>query len=436
MRSEKHLTSVGNKGTVGEDRLITSDAYDRKRAYTALLVFFVASLAALLVLTTSARGQAQQSSGPEVNDEVGGGPHVADRLIVTYEDSARETAEDVATRAVDVRVRDDLEQAELEIVQVPEAQAESSEDAAEDALKAAKEKLEGQPAVAAVDYDYVRSYFDHGTNDPRYGKQYNLVQTRFDDAWHTERGDGALLGVVDSGISQNHPDLRGKVALQYDFFDRDNRAEDNVGHGTWVAGVASAVTGNGTGIAGACPACKLLVAKDGDERPVDSASIKGIYWAVDQGADAVNISSGSYQASTAYEDAISYARQHGALVVASAGNKSTSRPTYPAAYPASVAVSATNRKGTFASFSNRGGWVDLAAPGVDIYATDLSGYRVVYGTSFSAPETTALAGLLSAQGLTDDGARRRMQRTATDLGASGDDPRYGHGRINAAAAVR
>ena len=70
-------------------------------------------------------------------------PHVADRLIVTYEDSARETAQDTATRAVDVRVRDDLEQADLEIVQVPEAETARSEDAAEEALKAAKEKLEG-----------------------------------------------------------------------------------------------------------------------------------------------------------------------------------------------------------------------------------------------------------------------------------------------------
>ena len=289
--------------------------------------------------------------------------------------------------------------------------------------------------MAPVDYDYVRSYIGRASNDPLYDRQYKLTQTGFNDAWRTERGDGALLGVVDSGIFQNHPDLRGKVAVQYDFFDRDNRAEDNVGNGTVVSGVAAA-TGNGTGIAGACPACKLLVAKDGDEFPVDSASIKGIYWAVDHGADAVNISSSSPQASTSYERAVNYARAHGAIVVAVAGNDATSRPTFPAAYPASVAVSATNRKGTFARFSNSGGWVGLAAPGVGIYATGPSGYQAVDETSFSAPETTALAGLLSAQGLTDDGARCRMQRTATDLGASGDDPRYGHGRINAAAAVR
>jgi len=398
----------------------------------------MACVAATLFLTaaSAARGQAQEAGGPVVNDEVGAGPHVADRLIVTYEDSAGETAEAATTRAAGVRVRSDLEQAELEVVRVPQAAAAGSEAAAEAALQTAREELEAQPAVAAVDYDYVRSYVGLASNDPYYDKQYNLTQTGFDDAWSTERGGGALLGIIDSGISQNHPDLSDKIARQHDFYDGDNRAEDKVGHGTWVAGVAAAVTGNGRGIAGACPACKLLVAKDGDEFPVDSATIKGIYWAVDRGADAVNISSGSYQDSTAYERAINYAREHGALVVAAAGNDSTSRPTYPAAYPASVAVSATNRSGTFASFSNRGEWVDLAAPGVGIYTTDLSGYWDFDGTSFSAPEVTALAGLLAAQGLTDDQARGRMQRTATDLGAEGDDPLYGHGRINAGAAVR
>lgn len=86
---------------------------------------------------------------------------------------------------------------------MPQAdEAGGSEAAAEAALVAAKEELEDQPAVAAVDYDYVRSYT---SNDPRYDKQYNLTQTGFDDAWRTERGDGALIGVVDSGIAQNHP---------------------------------------------------------------------------------------------------------------------------------------------------------------------------------------------------------------------------------------
>jgi subtilisin family serine protease len=417
--------------------LRTSNAHGHRHAYTVLLVILAASAVAMLLLTTSAaRGQAQEAGGPDVNDEVGGGPHVADRLIVTYEDSAGETAEDATARAADVEVREDLERAELEIVKVPRAAAAASETAAEDALAAAKEELEGQPAVAAVDYDYVRSYSARASNDPLYGKQYNLKQTGFNDAWRTTLGEGALLGIVDSGISQNHPDLRGKIALQRDFFGGDNTAEDRFGHGTAVAGVAAAVTGNGAGIAGACPACKLLVAKDGDEVPVDSASIRGIYWAVYNGADVVNISSGSFQASTAYKRAVNYARNHGALVVASAGNQATNRRTYPAAYRASVAVSATDRDGTFASFSNRGGWVDLAAPGVGIYATTLGGYGTVDGTSFSAPETAALAGLLSAQGLSDDRVRMRIENTATDLGPDGKDARYGHGRIDAAAAVR
>ena len=406
-------------------------AHGHRHAYAASLVLFATCVAmVLLLLAPAARGQ--EAGRPDVNDEVGSGPHVANRLIVAYEDSAGETAEDAAARAADVRVRDDLEQAELEVVNVPRVAAAASETAAENALRAAKQRLEAQPAVAAVDYDYVR---ERAASDPFYGQQYNLTQTGFDDAWTSERGDGALLGVVDSGISQSHPDLRGKIALQRDFFAGDLTAEDRIGHGTAVSGVAAAVTGNGMGIAGACPACKLLVAKDGDEFPVDSATIKGIYWAVNHGADAVNISSGGYQISATYERAVNYARNNGALVVAAAGNDSTSRGYYPAAYPAAVGVSATNRVGTLAPFSNRGNWVDLAAPGVGIYATVPGGYAAMNGTSFSAPETTALAGLLSAQGFTDDQARGRMLATATDLGAAGRDPLYGYGRINADAAV-
>ncbi len=155
----------------------SSDAYGRKHAYTTLSVLFVASLTALLLLTTTASGQ--EAGGPDVNDEVGAGPHVADRLIVTYEDSAGETAETTAARAADVQVRDDLERADLEIVKVPQAATATSEATAEDALQAAREQLEGQPAA---DYDYVRAYFERASNDRLYDRQYNLKQTGFNDA--------------------------------------------------------------------------------------------------------------------------------------------------------------------------------------------------------------------------------------------------------------
>lgn len=403
-------------------------------SHPGFAAFVVALLLALVLLGLAARGEAQEVGGPLVGDE--GGTRVAGELIVVYEERAPEEAELAVPRETGVRVEEELEQADVQVVEVPEAGEAVPEAAREENLEQAKSELEAEPAVASVDYNYVRSR-SFAPSDPGFSDQYNLRQTGFPRAWNSERGLGALVAVVDSGIDSGHPDIQGKVAAQRDFFGDDRVAEDRDGHGTAVAGVAAAVTDNRRGVAGACPACRLLVAKDGNEFPVDSASIEGIYWATNQGADVINISSGSPETSAAYERAVNYARDRGALVVAAAGNESTSRPSYPAAYPSAVAVSATGRDGRFVGFSNRGAWVDLAAPGVGVYTTFPAGrYARVDGTSFSAPHVSALAGLLSAQGLTDDGVRYRMQRTATDLGRSGDDPYYGAGRIAAAAAVR
>jgi subtilisin family serine protease len=92
---------------------------------------------------------------------------------------------------------------------------------------------------------------------------------------------------VDSGIDASHPDLRGKIAAQRDLAAGDGRAEDRVGHGTAVAGVIAAKVDNRTGIAGACPECELLVAKDGDEFPELGATARGIHWATRHGATVV-----------------------------------------------------------------------------------------------------------------------------------------------------
>jgi thermitase len=100
-------------------------------------------------------------------------------------------------------------------------------------------------------------------------------------------------------------------------------------------------------------------------------------------------------------------------------------------------VSATDRKDKLATFSGRGKWVDLAAPGTNILSTQAGvGYGEESGTSLSAPFVSALAGLLASQDMSADRIRNRMETTATDLGPTGKDPRFGHGRIDAASAVR
>lgn len=123
------------------------------------------------------------------------------------------------------------------------------------------------------------------------------------------------------------------------------------------------------------------------------------------------------------------------MVVAAAGNGNTDRPAYPAAYLNVIAVAATDRHDRRASFSNRGNWVDVAAPGVDIISTVPGGYDHRSGTSMAAPHVSVLAGLLASQGRSPKAIRDRILRTALDLGPAGHDPYYGKGRIRADLAT-
>ena len=242
----------------------------------------------------------------------------------------------------------------------------------------------------------------------------------------------AKIAMLDSGIDQDHPDLSGKIAGQYDFVEDDAVANDPYGHGTQVAGIAAALTNNGRRVAGGCPRCKLLVARvlDANGVTTDSQVMAGIHWSTKNGADVIKLSFGGSTPSYFFR----------AVVVAAAGNEeNSSAEQYPAAYDAAIAVSATDKYDRFAYFSSRGDWVDLAAPGTAILSTRATRVGEAYdkysGTSESAPFVSALAGLLASEDKTAIGIRRRMQNTAKDLGAAGDDPKFGHGRIDANRAV-
>ena len=309
----------------------------------------------------------------------------------------------------------------------------------EDALERKKDDLEADPRVESVDFNYLRkpSYIP---NDPRFQAQYGLPKARFTKAWNQTRGGGVRIAIVDGGVDARHPDLRGKVVAQRDFVANDPVAEDSLGgHGTINAGIAAAATNNRRGVAGGCPNCKLVVAKVLDQYGgYDSDVAKGIVWSVDRGAKVVNLSLGGEGSSRVLKDAVDYATSKGAVVVASAGNYAEygNPRIYPAAYPNVIAVAATDSQDRRAPFSERGNWVDVAAPGVDILSTLPGGrYGKMSGTSMAAPYVSGLAGLLSAQGLTNSQVKGRMESRATDLGPKGKDLYYGYGRINAQAAV-
>ena len=404
----------------------------RLQGYT----FAAALLWAVLLLILAPGSKAEPATQPGVDDDPEGAPYVAGELLVAYEPGTSDEAEEMVVRQSGARTLKDLP-GEVRLVSFPAIRREASEAARERALARALGYLAHRAGVVAADYNYLREPF-FMPNDPKLANQWGLASTRFGGAWNDAKGDGAKVAIVDSGVYSEHPDI-GRIVAQRDFVEGDAVADDDYGHGTHVTGIAGALTDNGKGVAGGCFGCGLIIGKvmGFGGFTTDSRIVEGIDWSVNQGADVVNLSLGGPADSSVLRTAVNRAHGQGAVVVAAAGNDGVSEPRYPAAYSKVIAVSAIGTEDRLASFSGRGRWVDLAAPGTDIISTSNSGgYDRQSGTSMAAPFVSGLAGLLASQGMSADSIRQGMQATAEDLGPAGQDPRYGHGRIDAANAVR
>jgi thermitase len=399
--------------------------------------FAAAVLWAVILLSLAPGVRGESAVRPQVDEDPTGAPYVAGELLVVYESGTPEATEKNIVRESGGQTTSNLP-GDMRLISLPAIEDEPSQEARERALERVLKDLQSTPRVEAADYNYIREAL-FTPNDPKINEQWGLSKARFRGAWDHANGSGARIAVVDSGVDQNHPDI-GKIVAQYDFLNNDVVANDANGHGTFVTGIAGALTNNGKGVAGGCPDCELLIAKVVDRYgdTTDAHLVEGIEWSANNGADVVNLSVGGPAQSSVLEMAINYASARGAVVVAAAGNTRTKERQYPAAYPAAIAVSATTRKDELARFSSRGGWVDLAAPGVNILSTRKGGgYDEESGTSMSAPFVSAVAGLLASQGtMTADEIRQRMESTATDLGDRGVDSSFGHGRIDAASAVQ
>ena len=204
-----------------------------------------------------------------------------------------------------------------------------------------------------------------------------------------------LVAILDTGIDASHEALAGKIAGDVNF-SAGMSTNDINGHGTHVAGLVSAPPGSGVVSPGFVPNARLLNVKVADDSGICGAAdvARAIVWAVDSGASVINVSLELRDPTDEMEQAVAYAWDRGALVIAAAGNSGSSRPAYPAFYPQALAVSAS-AGGKLAPLSNSGQWVDIAAPGFQIYST-LPGNRYGYetGTSFAAAQVSGLAALL------------------------------------------
>ncbi|MDD3958336.1 MAG: S8 family serine peptidase, partial [Candidatus Izemoplasmatales bacterium] len=224
--------------------------------------------------------------------------------------------------------------------------------------------------------------------------QYGHVMTDVITAWTLEEGHhDVMIAIIDSGIDINHYEFEGRILpLSYNTA-RDtsglDEVMDDIGHGTMVAGVIGAIKGNDKGIAGITQNTTLLVIKannDGENAFRDSSIIEGIYYAVEQGADVINISLGGPSNNALTANAIAYAMEHGVPVVCASGNDGSDALVYPAGFPLALAISAVNEQALLAEFSNYGSHIDLSAPGDEIITTVMNnGTATVSGTSFAAP---------------------------------------------------
>jgi hypothetical protein len=273
------------------------------------------------------------------------------------------------------------------------------------------------------------------------GDQWYLGADRATRAWRVTQGStGVVVAVLDSAV-RNHPDLSGKLLRGPDYSNPDDWCGGigEVDHGTHVAGVIGARTGNAAGIAALGWNTRVLSVGvlNSTGCGTTESIVRGIRYAVSRRARIINLSLGG-PPSRALADAVAFAQSRGVLIVAAAGNSGWTFPEYPAAYPAVLSVGGTTRSGRIAPFSNRGSWVDVAAPGVDILSTTFDSGIATYsqfdGTSFAAPQVSATAALLAAAHpcMSADDLARRLTATARSMPAGGTR----HGLLDAGAALR
>jgi serine protease len=355
-------------------------------------------------------------------------------------------------------------------------------------------ELRREPAVQyAVPNFTARSAGLH-PNDRGFGLQWNLwgpFGINMPDAWALARrrkapgGRGAVVAVLDTGVAyrdlgryRRAPDL-GTFAPGYDFVDLDRHPLDANGHGTHVAGTIAEGTDNRIGAAGIAYSAGIMPIRTLDRfGGGDAVTISsGIRYAVRHHADAVNLSlefSPRLRAADVPDllAALRYARRRGVVVTAVAGNGAGDRIPYPGRAKSVIAVGATTEHGCQADYSSFGRQLDVVAPGggndaspapddpwsvahchpelpgrsiyQQTFSTSLASFGLpsgYYGTSMAAPHVAGVAALLIASRRlgprpTPAAVERHIERTARDLGPAGFDDRYGHGLIDAAAALR
>jgi type VII secretion-associated serine protease mycosin len=300
-----------------------------------------------------------------------------------------------------------------------------------------------------------------GSGDLIRSREWPLSALHIPQAWRLSRGAGVTVAVLDTGVDGRHPDLVGRVIQGPDYTGHGRRPGSRYWgrHGTAMASIIAGHghgPGRAAGMVGVAPQAKILSIRvtweNDDPERSDRAQVsrtrdavaKGIRYAVDHGAQIINMSLGGgkmiYNGNPIEEDAVRYALGKGAMLIASAGNDGAgpNRTNFPAAYPGVIAVGAVDKTMRPAKFTNRHDYVSVAAPGVDIISAD-AGRTYVQGTGTS-PSAAIVAGIAAlvrgrCPTLSPEQTRQALEEGATHRPPGGHNTKVGAGVADALRAM-
>ncbi|MEK6191887.1 MAG: S8 family serine peptidase, partial [Chloroflexota bacterium] len=348
-------------------------------------------------------------------------------FIVTFAPGGDPVAQALLLGAVGAQAGGSIPELGMQVVDLPEETFLSGLDA-----------LRASPLVERVDIDRTRAV-TAAPNDTAYPIQWALPQIGWDQLFGSVTPAGtATVAILDTGVDASHPDLDEILVPGASILAGSSWSSDPNGHGTWMTGIVAAEADNAYGMAGvgyAGVSVMPVVVLGADGTGQDSDIIAGVVWAANQGADVILMAFSNPGYSPALQIALDYAWAQGAVLVAATGNDASSSVTYPAGDRGVIGVAATDQTDALASFSNWGEAAFLAAPGVDIQASEPGGTRAtISGTSAAAAHVAGAAALLKANEpfLTNGVIVSRLGRNADP---AGDPAASGNGRLNLLRAM-
>jgi hypothetical protein len=278
-------------------------------------------------------------------------------------------------------------------------------------------------------------------NDPLYENQKYLKEIGIEEVWQSSEipKKPIVIGVIDTGVDVNHPDLVDQILPGINLMDRNRLPIDNNGHGTNVAGVIAALANNQIGIAGINQHAKILPIKalDQDGFGDEAILVEALKYAIEQKVKIIILSLGFNKYSETISQLLIEAEKKGILIIAAAGNEGNV-VKYPAAYPSVLAVGGVNYNKQAYYLSNSGPELDIVAPW-EVYTTALGGgYEYASGSSMAAPQVAAVASLLISKysELRPDQLRNLLMQSTEDIEEKGWDLKTGYGFLRADLAIK